>query len=365
MMQEWLMKMAGRGRLPNAAVFLYIRNHFLEEPARSRFIEFWRSAEAIAALPNRSFVPALPQAYAHCLRESLDAVWKSGDPRGGPWREVSRAVVDARARFEIATGVGGDEADAALGEMLSAIDAMANFHNSVPAEVRGLTNLIYEKTGAQFVGVSPHPAQTFHKIKQELASLAHSSGSWDEAVDLRNRAVAELSRLFRPPTEQIEEIRSLARTPSPGPHQIKRFESVVTNDHHLRFFLAEVPDLEWLVALGPHDILAPSQEGGSWSIVLLVERFTPDSSETLLDWLNEAHDAWRLRPNAPAAIAAAAGALGVKGEALMLQVLKEFSTDSGVRWHATVASRHAEASSDFVSEVAAVLLGVEEEETNA
>lgn len=39
--------MMGRGVSPDPIVFKYIQTHFLEEPARSRFGDFWLTAESI------------------------------------------------------------------------------------------------------------------------------------------------------------------------------------------------------------------------------------------------------------------------------------------------------------------------------
>jgi hypothetical protein len=234
----------------------------------------------------------------------LDEIWKAGQRSGGPWRELSRAVVTARDRFEAARGLAGDEEEAAFNEMLLAIDAMATIHASDPAEVRGLTNLIFEKTGARLVGMTPHPARAFHEIKADIASLAHSSGSWEEAIALRNRAVAELARLFKPPSDHIEGIRDLALVTAPGIEAIEHLESIITNEHHLRLFLAEIPDLGWVLALGTRQILAPSPHGGAWPAISVVERFADTHPDELIAWLTNAYGAWSHDPNAPVAFAA-------------------------------------------------------------
>lgn len=359
-MRKWTLKMMGRGTFPDPVVFKYIQTHFLEEPARSRFGEFWLTAESIAGLPNRSLIPALPQAYAHCLRESLGEIPKSGQGDPNRWRDVSRDVVEARQRFEAVRGLPGADEGGALDALLAAVDEMeAAAHQDQGAAVRGLTNLIYKKTGARLVKMDPDPAVAFSRIKKELTRMAHGSGSWCEALALRDRAVAELARLFRPPDIQIQGLEALADVSSPSAQDVSELESIITNEHHLRFFFQRLPDADWLKALGFHELLAPSSHGGGWVVVPFVARLADTSTDDLVEWLAGAYGEWANLPQAAAAIAAAVRVLGKSGEELLLRILTEHPHDEGVRWQASLAVSDSDPSSEFVTEVAEMLLAIE------
>lgn len=278
------------GSFPEPPVFEYLMDHFLEEPARSRFARFWRTADAMASLPNRDRLPSLPQAYAHCLRSALDEIWKSGDAGEGRWTTVSRDVTRAHDRYESARNT-PDEL-AALTDMLASIEALDAFHRTVHAEVRGLTNLVFEKTGARFFGINPHPAKAFRDIKQALAKLAHSNGSWTHAFELRDLVVGELALLFRPPTEQFDGLQTLAHS-APSIDGLSTLINAVTNEHHLRLFLSEIRDFGWIQTIGTHELLAPSVNGGPWAMVRVVDRFGGTFSAELADWLSKAYKMWR------------------------------------------------------------------------
>ena len=189
--------MVGRGELPSPEVFDYVQTHFLGERHGLRFRQFWLAAEFLAALPNRALIPRLPQAYAHCLRESLGTITQAGEADRGRFKDLSRGVLAARRRYEATLGLLESDRETALAELLRSIDELSQVTDGDPSEVVGLTNLIYEKTGARLVEMDPSPAVVFNRVRSALATMAHTSGTWDEALELRRRALEELTRMFR------------------------------------------------------------------------------------------------------------------------------------------------------------------------
>lgn len=340
----------GRGSLPQPGVFDYIQSHFLEEPGRSRFVTFWRTADAISALPNRRLIPRLPEAYAHCLRESLGEIPKSGQREAGLWREVSRSVVAARVRYEAVRNLPGPDEAEALRALLEAIDSMKEFHDGTAADVRGLTNLIFEKTGARLIDISPHPAVAFYKVREKLQQIAHSAGGWEQVLNLRDQALAELSRLFNPPDVQLKELEHLAAISQPMDQEIARAIAIVTNEHHLRVFVDGMTDAGWLQAMGPHAILAPSKYSESWPVVRLVVRLASAHGPELVTWLESALARWGSDPNAAIQVAVASRVLGPLGHPLILELLERHSGNRGIRTQAEIAIDEADPTSDFVTE---------------
>lgn len=360
-MKEWVRNQLGRAEFPDPKAFRYIRTHFLEEPARFRVAQFWSAAEAIATLPNRKLIEGLPQAYAHSLRCMMDEISAAGRQTGPRWHKVSRSVVQAKNRYVQAAAATTEGEDEALRELLELIDDMALFHdNEAPQDVRNLTNLIYEKTGARVVGMDQDPVEEFKEVKCALAKMAHSSGTWEQATVLRERAVSVLLRLFRPPEESLDAIRTLALSP-PTAETLVALEDSITNENQLRFFVQEIEEPSWILALGQSEIFVPSPHGGAWPAVLAIERFGQGFQDELRQWLSDCYDHWQTRESTPAAIAAGARALGQAGNDLLLRILKDHQTDPSVRWHALTALDRTDPSDQFTTEVAEILLLVEED----
>lgn len=350
--------------MPDRALFDYVQSHFLGEPERSRFVSFWQTAESLAALPNRNLIPRLAEAFAHCLRESLGEIPKSGGRDGGRWSKISREVVDAKTRYDTTQGLPADDIDAALVSLLETIDDLSEFHEREPgADVRGLTNLIFEKTGARLVEMSPHPAVEFHKVRQKLQSAAHSSGDWDEVLDLRVQALSVLTRLFRPPEEHLEGLKALAAITDPSPENIEAAVASISNEHHLRYFTDNLSDFGWLTVMGPHELFAPSVYSTSWPVVRLVSRMATAHSNQITDWLVATYDEWATkRPNAPAQICAAARVIGPPAYGLMLRTLQDFPTDVAVRRQIEMTIAEADPASDFVTDALVILLSQEDDD---
>src|SRR5665648_148646 len=119
-----------------------------------RAVEFLKTA--LELLGNRGAAPRIGETVAYCIREALGALAPTGALGDGDrWSDISRRVVDAKTRYERSTelpetAVG---AQAALSDLLRAVEDLADFHASDRSRRRSLIESIVRRTGSP-----PHAA---------------------------------------------------------------------------------------------------------------------------------------------------------------------------------------------------------------
>ena len=83
-----------------------------------RAVEFLRSAQTLLSVTPAD-TPRVADVIAYCIREAMKAIPASQDTSGGGlWKTASRAVVDARKRFELTRALPGEDSDAAMRDLL-------------------------------------------------------------------------------------------------------------------------------------------------------------------------------------------------------------------------------------------------------
>lgn len=94
-----------------------------------RAVGFLRTAHSLLSLDPTVAPPRLPETVTYCLREAMKTIPASQALGGGGlWRTASRAVSDARRRYELVRGVPGEDAQGALDDVLAAIDDLDLVH---------------------------------------------------------------------------------------------------------------------------------------------------------------------------------------------------------------------------------------------
>ena len=133
-----------------------------------RAVEFLQTAEALLALESSTTTPRLPETAAYCLREAMKTIPDSQkDGQAGRWRSASRAVTDARRRFDLVRGVPGEDEDGALRELLDAIDGLDQVHGQEGIHQRRLIAIMVSRTGTVplSAGTAPWPARVSIRIR--------------------------------------------------------------------------------------------------------------------------------------------------------------------------------------------------------
>ncbi len=130
-----------------------------------RAVEFLRTAHRLLELDSASTPPRLPETVAYCLREAMKTIPASQELGGGGlWRTASRAVSDARRRYELVRGVPGEDEQGALDDLLGAIDDLDLVHSQEGIHERRLIAIMLNRTGALPVASGTAPVQGYQDL---------------------------------------------------------------------------------------------------------------------------------------------------------------------------------------------------------
>ena len=322
-----------------------------------RAVEFLRTAHRLLETDPASALPRLPEAVAYCLREAMKTIPASQDLEGGGlWRTASRAVSDARRRFELVRGVPGEDEQGALDDVLAAIDDLDLVHSQAGIHERRLIAIMVNRTGALPVAYGTTPVQAYQDLLRELDEALHGEATLEQAHELWDRSSGILTQLFMPPELRHGELESLAVIQSPKVADAERLIPLIAGPNHLRHFLGRVASPRWLEMLTDTGILDPPAENGPWPLFAAVDQLAPDHGPAVAEWLAGMYD----RCSADAAkawfVARAAVDVGPDAAAVLLRVLRDHGSVAGVAMIATLGIERLEPQSQVVEEFADVLL---------
>lgn len=173
----------------SSAVLGILRRYYLEEAEVDRLRSCFDTAVALANDHIEGDSPYIGQAVAHLARQSLSVLSSAaGDPEVGLWKDVTRRLLAARATLESLPP--GPEPnplrDEAILEYNRAFEELEKYKDETPSShARGLTNLVFERTGASVV----FPVSSeFGKVVGALADSAHSAADLASVLPLLSRA---------------------------------------------------------------------------------------------------------------------------------------------------------------------------------
>lgn len=322
-----------------------------------RAVGFLRTAHELLSLDPTIAPPRLPETITYCLREAMKTIPASQPVGGGGlWRTASRAVSDARRRYDLVKDVPGEDAQGALNDLLAAVGDLDLVHAQEGIHERRLITIMVNRTGALPVASGTAPIQAYQDLLRELDEALHGDATMDRARELWDRCAAILRQLFLPPTLRHLELESLAAVESPSADDVERLLPLIAGPYHLRHFLSRVASPQWLAMLIDTGILDPPAENGPWPVFAAVDRLAPDHGSAVAAWLGSMYH----RHHADAArawfVARAAVDVGPDAAGVVLRALRDHGAVAGIAALGTWAIEKLEPGSLLVEELADVLL---------
>lgn len=295
--------------------------------------EFLETAFALLAAPQAG-APRVGQGVAYFVREALASITATGKGAvAGRWRTLSRRVVYAKTRYERALGLPetAAEADAALADVLRAVDDLEEFHGSEGLRQEHLVASIVDRTGWQLHPVGARLVEDFLQVLKGANDAAHAAAEFEEPLTLYNRATAVLTSLFQPPGLRFEALETLARVPKPMEDDVEHLRRLVVSPLHLRRFLSAVRSTRWLDVLLDTGMLDPPLEFAAWPGSAATVTLAQTDPAGLVEWLERLYR--RCDRNAVQAwhVMRAAQDLGDDADGLLLRVLAEHVQEDAVR----------------------------------
>jgi hypothetical protein len=322
-----------------------------------RAVEFIATAERLLRGDNLQDVPRVPEAITYCLREAMKTIPASQDVAGGGlWKTASRAVTEARRRYELARGVPGEDEQGALHELLAAIDDLGLVHSQEGIHERRLIAIIVNRTGALPVAAGTAPIRSYHDLLVELDEALHGATTLDQARDGWNRCIAIFRQLFLPPDIRHAELDALASIERPTSDDVSKLLPLIAGPNHLRYFLGRLTSPGWLDALTDTGILDPPAENGPWPAFAAVDGLARDHADAIIEWLNRMYDRHHGNAIRAAFIARAAVDVGTEGAPLVARAVREHASVAAISALGVWAAERLDPSNDLVESLADVLL---------
>lgn len=326
----------------------------------SRAVEYLRTAGDLLA-GDLHASPRLPETVAYCLREAMVALLDAAPaiPSPGRWRDLSRASVKAKVRYDLAVaGTPGQDVDEALDGLRASVERIDEFHR---AEVRGqqqMVAIIVDWTGSEPLdGVDI--ARQYRKLMERVQGKVHGDLAPEGAIALHGDVMAILRRAFTPGEVRFEQLQALAQVDAPSPADIDILGSLLVTPEHLRRFCRAMSGPGWLVALEESTILDPPLDR-YWAPGAAVDALAATHPAEVAQWLtalyrrgNEPEQVWHL--------VRAALDLGALGRPLILQGVRDHGHLSAFRMLAHQSLEDCEPTDTYVDELAQLLLPVEDD----
>ena len=292
-----------------------------------RAVGFLRTAYMLLTLDPTVESPRLPETIAYSLREAMKTIPASQPLSGGGlWRTASRAVSDARRRYDLVKDMSGEDAEGALNDLLAAIDDLDLAHSEGGIHERRLITIMVNRTGALPLAAGTAPIQAYQDLLHDLDGALHGDATITYAKELWDRSVAILRQLFLPPELRHTELEWLARIESPSADEVGRLIPLVAGPNHLLHFLSHVASPQWLEVLTDTGILDPPAENGPWPVFAAVDRLAPDHGPAVASWLAGMYDRHASDASRAWFVARAALDVGPDAADVVLRALRDHSS---------------------------------------
>lgn len=226
----------------------------------------------------------LAESAAYNLREALNHVVEGRDPAEGGLP----AVKAAWRRFKAQAALPDVDAAAVFGELALVLNQVESDASRASYYGRRLITYLEYRTGVSPLAQPGDPVVEFSDLRDETSAALHDELSLAELASLLARTIAWFSRMFTPPDEVTEAIRTLAAQRWSEQEQVVELRKLATNDHHLRLFFTEVTDPAWLKPLREAGVIQIPSGNALWPPAALLNRLgttNPESVATLLEAL--------------------------------------------------------------------------------
>jgi len=346
------------GTMPERELHLELLSHLVDEfgDAGRRAVGALRSAQVLVdggdhLLPNSS------DHVAFALRTALLALLETPDaPRSGQWARTSRAVADAKIRYQTALGLSGYDAADALQDLLNRIDDMAQVHAQESLHEQRLIAIMFHRTGVSPVAAGLEPVKAFDRLLSKLNRAVHAGATVAQAREYWDTCVSILERLFLPPHVRNADLERLAALAAFGADDVARALVLFATPQHLRYFLSHTDGPGWTQALAEGGLLDPPTEGGVWPMFAAVEALRENHAEALTAVLAEIADRCQGDPRQTWYVARATLDVGSTARNLVLMAARRHVTDAALTSFALDAARNTDPRDEFVMNVADVVL---------
>jgi hypothetical protein len=322
-----------------------------------RTVDFIATAERLLRRETKADLPRLAETIAYCLREAMKTIPASEDVGGGGlWKTASRAVTEARRRYELARGVPGEDEQGALDELIATIDELERVHSQEGVHERRLIAIIVQRTGAVPLAAGTAPIRAYHDLVVELDEALHGATTLDEARVLWGRCISILRQLFLPPDIRHAELEALAIIARPDSDDVNRLLPLIAGPNHLRHFLARLASPAWLDALTDTGILNPPVGNGPWPAFAAVDRLAGAHAHAVTDWLTRMYDQQGGDAIRAWFITRAAVDVGAEGVPLVARAVRDHAWVAAIGSLGVWAAEKVDPSSDLIESLADVLL---------
>jgi hypothetical protein len=322
-----------------------------------RAVEFLQTARDLVEA-GLDCSPRSPEAVAYCLREALKAIPASQDRGdGGEWKRLSRQVVDAGRRYDIASaGLPGEDPAAELARLLRLVEDLDEFHNSEGIHQARLIAVIVDRTGTIPYESGSQLVRRYQAVLEQLDHGIHGAVDAAGVTELYDESVGLLRRLFTPPGVRNADLEALAGLAVPADDDLGRLRQLVVTPHHLHHFLSQLASPAWLTLLSETTFVDPPSGEGPWPGLAAVQSLCPTHAAEVAAWLTKLYDRCGRDPVRAWHLAQAAFDARPPGRHLIVRAIRDHAASVGVRTLGYQLLINTEAADPIVEDVADVML---------
>ncbi len=316
----------------------------------SRAVEFLESAQRVLDRAEHDW-PRVGETVAYLCREALESITLAGGSGStGPWRELSREIVDAANRYANAAQTQDEDAERLLGELLHSIEEIGRFHRE--GESRHQRRLIAVIVAR--AGVPPSEGSgvisAFQGLFDRLNDALHGECSVSKAQEMFGECVALIRRLFMPAEMRSAELRRLAAIGSPSAADVRELLNLIGTSVHLKQFVQTMANPQWLAQIDSAGVFDQEHLDVWWAVASAAGRLGTSHAEAISELLESLWQRNTDNPERVQCVADAARRMGRPGAGLLLQMLRRHPDNGGVVFEAMQVATDLDAADAIVTD---------------
>lgn len=337
------------------ALFSHIAQEFGEFGTAA--VQFLITAADLVDSGDAALQPRLGEAVAYCVREALKRILDSVErPGAARLQAASRRVTAAKKKLDQIRGLPGADEEAAVAELLRAVDELDDFHNEQGIHERRIIAVLVSRTGVVAFEGSSSLIVEYQRLIEELNAAVHGECGLEVARTGLDQALRLLRQLFLPPDVRFPQLDALAAIAAPTSDDVEALHSFIAAPSHLEYLLTRAVSVRWLDLLTDSGLVTPPAGQGAWPVYKLIENLAATNADEIIRWLNDAYDRWGDDPIRARYLVRAAADLGDPGHGLLLRALRAHQQDTSICHTVDWALEDVDARAPIVAQVADYLL---------